>query len=94
MSQKPSLVQSAQSVPGALTPDSYRWGPGSIESPLAWMWLANLLYPDHFNFDIRSEITEWYPKIYGHTPTPEQIDTILELEINGTSANYGAMAAG
>ena len=79
---------------GALTPDSYRWGPGSIESPLAWMWLANLLYPDHFNFDIRSEITEWYPKIYGHTPTPEQIDAILELEINGTSANYGAMAAG
>lgn len=71
----------------------YRWGPGSIESPLAWMWMANLFYPDSFDFDIRAEIAEWYPKIYGHTPTAEQIDRILELEINGNSANYAAMAA-
>lgn len=66
----------------------YRWGPGSIESPLAWMWLANLVYPDHFAFDLRAEILEWYPQLYGQTPTEAQIDAILEVELNGQSANY------
>ncbi|MCW5715959.1 MAG: ABC transporter substrate-binding protein [Bauldia sp.] len=66
----------------------YRWGPGSIESPLAWMWLANLMYPDHFDFDLRAEVLEWYPRLYGHTPTEAQIDAILEVELNGASANY------
>lgn len=66
----------------------YRWGPGSIESPLAWMWLANLIYPDRFDFDLRAEVLEWYPLLYGHTPTEAQIDAILEIELNGASANY------
>ncbi|MGD9739943.1 MAG: ABC transporter substrate-binding protein [Bauldia sp.] len=66
----------------------YRWGPGSVESPLAWMFLANLFYPEHFDFDLRAEILEWYPVLYGHTPTDEQIDAILEAEINGASANF------
>src|SRR5690606_25007625 len=61
----------------------YRWGPGSIESPLAWMWLANLIYPDHFDFDLRAAVREWYPRLYGHTPTEAQIDAILEVELNG-----------
>lgn len=71
----------------------YRWGPGSIESPLAWMWMANLFYPDHFDFDIRGEVEAWYPRIYGHTPTASQIDEILELEINSESAHYEMMMA-
>jgi len=70
----------------------YRWGPGSLESPLAWMWMANLFYPDHFDFNLRAEIAEWYPRLYGHAPTEAQIDAILELEINGESAHYSRFA--
>lgn len=71
----------------------YRWGPGSLESPLGWMWMANLLYPDHFDFDLRAEILEWYPMLYGHAPTEAQIDAILEFDINAESANYARFAA-
>ena len=71
----------------------YRWGPASHESPLAWMWLADILYPDRFHFDVRAAIKEWYPKLYGHTPTDEQIDKILHMEMNSASANYEQFAA-
>jgi iron complex transport system substrate-binding protein len=71
----------------------YRWDPASPESPLAWMWYAEVLHPDAFNFDIRAEIKEWYPKLYGHTPSEEQIDQILQMDMNSGSAGYEQFAA-
>jgi iron complex transport system substrate-binding protein len=70
----------------------YRWESASHESPFTWMWLANVLHPDRFQFDLRAEVAEWYPKLYGHTPSPEQIDRILQLEMNADSANYAVFA--
>jgi iron complex transport system substrate-binding protein len=71
----------------------YRWDPASPESPLAWMWYTEILHPDVFNFDIRAEIKEWYPKLYGHTPSEEQIDKILRMDMNSGSAGYERFAA-
>jgi iron complex transport system substrate-binding protein len=71
----------------------YRWDPGSAESPLGWMWYAEVLHPDRFDFDVRAEIKEWYPKLYGHTPTEEQIDKILQMDMNAGSAGYDRFAA-
>ena len=71
----------------------YRWDPASPESPLAWMWYTEILYPDVFDFDIRAEIKEWYPKLYGHTPSEEQIDKILQMDMNSGSAGYERFAA-
>jgi iron complex transport system substrate-binding protein len=71
----------------------YRWEPASHESPLTWMWLADLLHPDRFHFDVRAAIREWYPKLYGHEPTEEQIDAILQMEMNGASPGYEVFAA-
>lgn len=70
----------------------YRWDPGSPESPLAWMWYAEVLHPDAFDFDLRAEIEEWYPKLYGHSPTDQQIDQILQLDMNRESAGYDRFA--
>lgn len=70
----------------------YRWEPASHESPFTWMWLADLLHPDRFSFDLRAEVAEWYPKLYGHTPTEAQIDAILQMEMNGESAGYEIFA--
>lgn len=71
----------------------YRWDPPSQESPLTWMWLADLLHPDLFDFDVRAEIKDWYPKLYAHTPTEAQIDAILHAGINKGAAGYARFAA-
>jgi iron complex transport system substrate-binding protein len=71
----------------------YRWEPASHESPFTWMWLANLLYPDRFDFDVRGAVAEWYPKLYGHAPTEAQVDGILQMGENGASAGYDVFAA-
>jgi iron complex transport system substrate-binding protein len=71
----------------------YRWEPASHESPLTWMWLANLLHPDRFAFDVRAEVREWYPKLYGRIPTEAQIDAILQMDMNMASAGYEVFAA-
>ncbi len=72
----------------------YRWDPPSQESPLTWMWLADLLHPELFDFDIRGEVIDAYGKIYGHVPTQEQIDAILRMPMNGKSAGYERFVAG
>ncbi|OJY79645.1 MULTISPECIES: ABC transporter substrate-binding protein [unclassified Rhizobium] len=70
----------------------YRWDPGSAESPLGWMWLADILQPDLFNFDLRAEIKDWYPKLYGQTPTDKQIDAILRMDMNAGAKGYERFA--
>ncbi|MDN3718499.1 ABC transporter substrate-binding protein [Roseibium salinum] len=34
----------------------YRWDPPNQESPLTWMWLAKLLHPEIFQYDLREEM--------------------------------------
>lgn len=71
----------------------YRWDPPSQESPLTWMWLADLLHPELFDFDVRAEIKAWYPKLYGHAPSEAQIDAILHSGINKGATGYARFAA-
>lgn len=67
----------------------YRWSPPSQESPLTWMWMANLTHPDVFKFDLRAEMKSAYRTLYsGYALSDAEIDAILELPIQGNSANY------
>lgn len=55
-----------------------RWGhPTSIETPLAILWLAELLYPAQFDVDIRDEMTAFYKTFYGYTISGEEADGII-----------------
>lgn len=55
-----------------------RWGhPTSIETPLAILWLAELLYPDQFDIDIRTEMTDFYEEFYGYTLSEKEADDII-----------------
>jgi len=84
-----SLTKAAQAKRVYKLPlGGYRWDPPSQESPLAWKWMAKIFHPNVIYLNLRHEIETWYPKLYGHTPTPEQIDAILRLEMNGDSAHY------
>jgi iron complex transport system substrate-binding protein len=71
----------------------YRWDPPSHESPLAWMWLANLLHPDVFDFDVRSAMRSAYATLYGHTLTAAETDEILRLSTQDDTANYARFRA-
>lgn len=71
----------------------YRWDPPSQESPLAWMWLANLLHPNRFRFDLRAEMRTAYREFYGHTLTDVDIDEILRLATQGGATGYAQFQA-
>lgn len=44
-----------------------RWGhPNSVETPLAILWLAELLYPDRFDIDIVAEMKHFYKTFFDY----------------------------
>lgn len=71
----------------------YRWDPPNQESPLTWMWLANLLHPDVFQYDLRAEMKTAYKSLYNYELTDEDIDGILWLDRQGDAANYAQFKA-
>lgn len=66
----------------------YRWDPPSQESPLAWMWLAELLYGEQMDFDLRGEMRSFYDEVYGHDLAEAEIDAILRVDMNGANPGY------
>ncbi len=66
----------------------YRWDTPSHESPLSWMWLSMILYPDKFDWPLRSIVAEKYQEIYDHTPSEDEIDGILRIGMNASAADY------
>ncbi|MFC7704177.1 ABC transporter substrate-binding protein [Plastorhodobacter daqingensis] len=70
----------------------YRWDPPSQESPLTWMWTANLLHPDLFDYDLRAEMRRAYQLLYNHDLSDAEIDEILGMEMQGGQANYAQFA--
>jgi iron complex transport system substrate-binding protein len=66
----------------------YRWDPPNQESPLTWMWLANLLHPDIFQYDLRGEMRQAYKTLYDYELTDEDIDGILWVGMQGDATNY------
>ncbi|PDS43240.1 ABC transporter substrate-binding protein [Rhizobium anhuiense] len=71
----------------------YRWDPPNQESPLSWMWTANLLHPDIFKYDLRAEMKTAYKTLYNYDLTDGDIDNILWLKDQGASADYAQFEA-
>lgn len=66
----------------------YRWDPPNQESPLSWMWAANLIQPDVFKYDVRGEMKTAYKTLYNYELTDADIDDILWTKQQGDAANY------
>ncbi len=71
----------------------YRWDPPNQESPLTWMWLAELLHPDVFDYDLRAEMKTAYATLYNYEPTDEDIDGILWMAQQGDASGYDQFEA-
>jgi len=59
-----------------------RWGhPNSLETPLAILWTAKLLYPDSFkDIDMRKEVKYFYRNFYEWNLSEQYIEKILSGE--------------
>ncbi len=56
-----------------------RWGhPTSLETPLAIMWLARLLYPEIYDYDIDAEIRNFYKEFFSFDLSDEWIEAIKD----------------
>jgi iron complex transport system substrate-binding protein len=62
--------------------------PGNHEAPLVWMWMAMLAYPELRDWDLRQSLKEKYVDLYGHSPSDEDVDSIMQLEINADGKHY------
>lgn len=66
----------------------YYWDPPNQDSPLYWIWLAKLLYPQAVTLDLRAELRSAYRLLYGFEISQAQIDQVLHWDLNRHSANY------
>jgi iron complex transport system substrate-binding protein len=59
-----------------------RWGhPGSLETPLALLWTAKLLYPDKFtDLDIAAEAKHFYEEFFNLQLSNEEISQVLSAQ--------------
>lgn len=59
-----------------------RWGhPGGLETPLAMLWTAKLIYPQYFvDLDVKTEARTFYQRFFNHQVSDEMLDKILHGE--------------
>lgn len=89
-----SLTKAAQNGKVYKMPlGGYRWDPPSQESPLAWMWLADLLHPDIFQYDLRAEMKKAYAMLYNYELSDADIDGILFMNMQAETTNYAQFKA-
>jgi iron complex transport system substrate-binding protein len=57
-----------------------RWGhPGSLETPLAILWTAKIVYPDQFrDLDMKAETSRFYKDFFNYTLSDHMTIQILE----------------
>jgi iron complex transport system substrate-binding protein len=61
---------------------------GNHEAPLVWMWMSMLAYPELEDWDLRQRLKDRYLELYGHSPSDEDVDQIMQLATNADSRNY------
>jgi iron complex transport system substrate-binding protein len=66
-----------------------RWGhPGSIETPLAILWTATVLYPERFrNINMFNETKSYYKRFFSHNLSDNVVKDILDGKIKRKPKN-------
>jgi len=71
----------------------YRWDPPSQESPLSWMWMANILHPEVFHYDLRAEMKKAYKTLYNYDLADADIDGVLWIAKQSDATGYAQFKA-
>lgn len=89
-----SLTRAAQNKRVFKMPlGGYRWDPPNQESPLTWMWLAELLHPELFGYNLRAEMKTAYKALYDYDISDADIDGILWMDQQGDGFGYDQFKA-
>lgn len=59
----------------------YRWMGPSVDRYLGLMWLGSLLYPEQTDYDLKTQVTEFFRLFYHCDLTGEQYDDLVENSI-------------
>ncbi len=51
--------------------------PPSVNRIIGVKWLANLLYPDVYKYDLKAEVKDFFAKFYHHNLSDQEIDDLL-----------------
>ncbi|MFI6999734.1 ABC transporter substrate-binding protein [Nocardia sp. NPDC050175] len=66
----------------------YRWQVPSVESPLMWQWMHEVLYPKTAPSDLRKNVRDSFDNLFGYKISDKEIDQVLRLDLNANSAGY------
>ncbi|GHU38996.1 ABC transporter substrate-binding protein [Spirochaetia bacterium] len=60
----------------------YNWmgSPPSINRYLSMLWLGTILYPQYVDYDLYTEVAEYYKLFYGYELTKEKFKQIINVE--------------
>lgn len=64
------------------------WGSLGPDEFLFPVWLAELLYPDRVERKLRQDMRVAYAAIFDRAFSDEELDDVLRLDLNGSSASY------
>lgn len=72
----------------------YRWFPPSGDAPLMFEWMAQIIHPDLFTYDMKDEIINYYKQFYDYDLTTEQAQGILDSSPEAAKgAGFGGNAS-
>lgn len=60
----------------------------STISPLIWLWMSEVFYPERYSFDLRTEIKTAYKNVYNISISENEVDQVLFMEENKNSHGY------
>ena len=58
----------------------YGWlsSPPSVQRYLGMLWLGAVLYPEYIDYDLQTEVTEYYKMFYGCELTDEMYQDLMK----------------
>lgn len=71
-----SAIANGKYVESPNSPHNWTVAPPACQRYLALLWLPSILYPEYCDYDLKTEITEYYELFYGCTLTDEQYNTL------------------
>jgi len=67
-----SAIQTGNFVEVPKGPHNWMGTPPSVQRTLALIWLPSVLYPEYCDYDVKTEVTEYYKLFYGIELSDEQ----------------------
>ena len=66
---------------------TYRTYTPGVDTPMTLEWMAQAVYPDLFDYDVKSDVKDYYKTLYGVTLTDDQVSKMYTPNRSAGSMN-------